>query len=95
LGHLACRAGVLARHCARCLALFQKPGLVDDQRRILSVKVLERIVAHDVTQGIRIPPTAVQDRLLPPRLAVARRRGTHPPGLAAFIAQQTVQEAVG
>lgn len=31
--HLACRTGVLAPHAARRLALFQEPGLVDDQHR--------------------------------------------------------------
>lgn len=94
IGHLAGRPGVLAPHAARCLALFQKSGLVDDQHRIISAQVIERIVAHDVVQGIRIPRSAAQDRLPPPWSRVAGRFGTHPPGLAALVTQQAIQKPV-
>jgi hypothetical protein len=41
-------------------ALLQKTGLVDDQHRVFVGQRFQRVFAHDVAQGIRIPPSAAQ-----------------------------------
>ncbi|MBB3881172.1 hypothetical protein GGR48_003635 [Sphingomonas pseudosanguinis] len=84
----------MAPHATRRLALLQESGLINDQHRIISAQVLKRIVAHDVAQGIPIPPSAAQDRLLSPWPRIAGRLGPHPPGLAALVAQQAIQKTV-
>ena len=92
IGDLARRARVLPRHTARRLALLQKTGLVDDQNRVLIGKRFQRVFAHDVAQGIRIPPPAAQDRLLTPWAGIARRLRAHPARLARLVAQQARPE---
>src|SRR5665213_650374 len=89
---LARRTGILPRHSARCLALFEKAGLVDHQHRIVIGQMLDDIVADDIAQGIGVPIPATQDRLLPPRAGIASRLRAHPTGLALLISEQTFQE---
>ena len=92
VGDLARRARVLARNSARRLALLQKTGLVDDQNRILISQRFQRVIAHHVAQGIRVPSPPAQDRLLPPRTGIARRFRAHPARLAPLVPQQPVEE---
>lgn len=87
VGDLAGRARVLATHAAGGLALFQEPGLVDDQYRIVGTQRLDHIVANDVAKRVRIPPATAKNSLLPPRARIPRRLGAHPPGLATLVIQ--------
>src|SRR6516164_362037 len=90
--NLACRTGVLPRHAARRLPLFEKAGLVDDEDRIVVCQMLHDIVADNIAQGISIPIPATQDRLLPPRTRIAGGLRAHPTGLALLITEQTFQK---
>jgi len=92
---LACGTRVLPRHSARRLALLEKAGLVDHQHRIVIRQMLDDIIAHDIAQGIGVPVTATQDRLLSPWAGIASRLRAHPTGLALLIAEQTFQEQPG
>ena len=92
VGDLAGRARVLARHAAGGLALLEKAGLVDYQHGIPLGQRLQRVRAHQVAQRIRLPATAAEDRLLPPRTPVTRRLRPHPASLAPLGAEQAVQE---
>lgn len=78
IGDLARRAGILTRDTARGLALLEKTGLVDHQHRILGTEHLNDRVVHDISQGVGIPPTLAEDRLLPLRTRIAGRFGAHP-----------------
>ena len=83
---------VLPCHSARRLALFEKAGLVDHQDRIVIRQMLDDIVVHDIAQGISVPVSATQNRLLPPWAGIASRLRAHPTGLALLISEQTFQE---
>src|SRR6266478_2345178 len=89
---LACGTSVLPRHPARRLALLEKAGLVDHQHRIVVRQMLDDIIADNITQAIRIPIPATQDRLLPPRTGIASCLRAHPTGFALLISQQTFQK---
>jgi hypothetical protein len=92
VGDLAGRTRVLARHATGSLALLEKAGLVQDQHSILVGQRLQRIVAHKITQRIRLPATAAEDGLLPPGAGIACRLRPHPPRLAPLRPEQAVQE---
>ena len=92
IGDLARRTRVLARNAARCLALFQKAGLINDKNRLLVGEGFQRVIAHDVAQRFRVPPAAAQDRLLTPRSGIAGRFRPHPACLARLGPQKAVQK---
>lgn len=77
------------------MALFQKAGFIDDQNGIGIGQGLQRIVAHDIAQGIGIPRHPTEDRLLPPGTLVACGFRPHPAGLAPFVSQQAIQKLTG
>jgi hypothetical protein len=54
--------------------------------------MLDDIVVHDIAQGISIPVSTTQNRLLPPWAGIASRLPAHPTGLALLISKQTFQE---
>src|SRR5207244_9124583 len=54
--------------------------------------MLDDIVVHDIAQGISVPVSTTQNRLLPPWAGIASRLRTHPTGLALLISEQTFQE---
>src|SRR6202035_2593102 len=54
--------------------------------------MLDDIVVHDIAQGISVPVSTTQDRLLPPWAGIASRLRAHPTGLALLISEQTFQE---
>jgi hypothetical protein len=92
VGDLAGRARVLARDAAGRLTLLEKAGLVDNQHGICVGQRLQRVIAHKITQRIRLPATAAKDRLLPPGAGIARSLRPHPPGLASLGPEEAVQE---
>ena len=92
VGDLARRTRVLARDPARRLALLQKASFIDDQNRVLVGQSFQRVLAHDVAQGIGVPPPAPQNRLLAPRAGITSRFRAHPARLARLVAQKPVQE---
>jgi hypothetical protein len=95
VGDLARRAGVLARHTAGRLALLEKASFVEHQHRVRSGQRLQRTIAHDVAQHVRLPAATAEDRLLPPWPRVARRLGPHPTGLAPLRPEQPIEELTG
>src|SRR3982750_1171535 len=54
--------------------------------------MLDDIVVHDIAQGISVPVSPTQNRLLPPWAGIASRLRAHPTGLALLISEQTFQE---
>ncbi|MGY4346009.1 hypothetical protein ACVWXM_002476 [Bradyrhizobium sp. GM7.3] len=72
--------------------LFEKTGLVDHEHRIVIRQMLDDIVVHDIAQGISVPVSTTQNRLLPPWAGIASRLRAHPTGLALLISEQTFQE---
>src|ERR1700688_865590 len=54
--------------------------------------MLDDIVAHDIAQGISVPVSTTQNRLLPPWARITSRLRAHPTGLARLISEQTFQE---
>src|SRR5437763_16976497 len=54
--------------------------------------MLDDIVPHDIAQGISVPISTTQDRLLTPWARIASRLRAHPTGLALLISEQTFQE---
>ena len=92
IGDLARRASVLARDPARGLALFQKPGLIDDQNRVLIGQRFQRVLTDNVAQRVGVPLPPAQDRLLAPRAGIAGRFRPHPTRLARLVAQQSVEK---
>ena len=86
------RARILPRHTARCLALLQKAGLVDDQHRIIMSEMLDDIIAYEIAQRIGIPAITPQKLLLAPWTGIARCLCPHPTGLAPFLAEQSVNK---
>src|ERR1700688_4835291 len=54
--------------------------------------MLDDIVAHDIAQGISVPVSTTQNRLLPPWARITSRLRAHPTGLALLISEQTFQE---
>jgi hypothetical protein len=92
VGDLARRAGVLPRHTAGRLALLEKAGLIDHQHRVRVGQRLQRVVAHQVAQRVRLPTTTPQDGLLAPGARVSGRLRAHPARLAPLRPQQTLQE---
>src|SRR4029077_19539273 len=54
--------------------------------------MLNDIVAHDIAQGISVPVSTTQNRLLPPWARIASRLRAHPTGLTLLISEQTFQE---
>src|SRR6478672_5279110 len=54
--------------------------------------MLDDIVVHDIAQGISVPVSTTQNRLLPPWAGIASRLRAHPTGLALLISEQTFQE---
>jgi hypothetical protein len=52
------RAGVLSAHATGGVTLLEKAGLIDHQHSLRCGKRLDRIVAHHISQGIRIPAAA-------------------------------------
>ena len=57
--------------------------------------MLDDIVAHDIAQGISVPVSATENRLLPPWARIASRLRAHPTGLALLISEQAFQEQTG
>src|SRR5436190_22073729 len=57
--------------------------------------MLDDIAVHDIAQGISVPVSTTQNRLLPPWAGVASRFRAHPTGLALLISEQTFQEQAG
>src|SRR6202035_4837879 len=49
-------------------------------------------IVHDIAQGISVPVSTTQNRLLPPWAGIASRLRAHPTGLALLISEQTFQE---
>jgi len=70
IGDLARRAGILPRHAARRLALLEEAGFIDHQDGIGIDQRLQRVIANDVAQRIRIPAPAAKNGLLPPRTRI-------------------------
>src|SRR5258707_3427783 len=89
---LACRTSVLTRHAARRFALLEKAGLIDHEDRVIVRQMLDDIIADDIAQGIRIPISATQDRLLTPWARIACGLRAHPTGLALLVSEQTFQK---
>src|SRR5260370_27067468 len=89
---LPCRTGVFPRHSALRFALFEKTGIVDHQHRIVIRQMIDDIVVHDIAQGISVPVSTTQNRLLPPWAGIASRLRAHPTGLALLISEQAFQE---
>src|SRR6266542_3318869 len=54
--------------------------------------MLDDIVVHDIAQGISVPVSTTENRLLPPWARIACRFSAHPAGLALLISEQTFQE---
>src|SRR5205807_8599378 len=54
--------------------------------------MLEDIIVHDIAQGISVPVSTTQNRLLPPWAGIASRLRAHPTGVALLISEQTFQE---
>src|SRR5438105_8490268 len=54
--------------------------------------MLDDIVVHDIAQGISVPVSTTQNRLLPPWAGIASRLRAHPTSLALLISEQTFQE---
>jgi len=92
ISDLASRACILPTDPAGRLALLEKTGLIKHQDGIGIGQRLKRIIAHDVAQGLRVPASATQDRLLPLGAGIASRLRTHPSRLASFFPQQAVQK---
>src|SRR6266702_5124065 len=54
--------------------------------------MLDDIVVHDIAQGISVPISTTENRLLTPWARIASRLRAHPAGLALLISEQTFQE---
>src|SRR5580693_2809637 len=54
--------------------------------------MLNDIVAHDIAQGISVPVSTTQNRLLPPWARITSRLRAHPTGLPLLISEQTFHE---
>ena len=91
-GDLARRSGVLPAHATRVLTLLEKAGLVDHQHRSGRGQRLQRILAHHVPQGIRVPVAAAEHRLLAPRPRITCGFSPHPAGLAPLRPEQPIEE---
>lgn len=89
---LARRARILTRDAAGRLALLQETRLVDDEDRVVVGERLQRIVADNVAQSVRVPLRTPEDRLLSPRTRIARCFRPHPTSLAPLFAQQAVEK---
>jgi hypothetical protein len=85
------RAAVLARHAGRLHALLQKPGLVDDQHRILSGQMLDGVVAAEVARGILVPLHMREHPLRAPWPGIAEMFGQLPAVLTLDRAQQAFE----
>ncbi len=92
VGDLAGRARVLTCDPAGGLALLQETGLVEDQHRVPLGQALDRVVAHEVAERVRLPAAAAENRLLAPGAGIARRFRPHPAGLTPLGAEQAVQK---
>ncbi|KGJ06269.1 hypothetical protein IT41_03685 [Paracoccus halophilus] len=75
--------------------IFLPGSPINRQHRIRIRQRFQRIVAEDVTQGIGIPLSATQYRLLPPGCLVAGSLCPHPPGLAPFLARKATEKLPG
>ena len=49
---------VLPRHAARCLALLEESGFIDNQDCVVVREMLHDLPAHHVAQRISVPPIA-------------------------------------
>src|ERR1700674_4733244 len=54
--------------------------------------MLNDIVAHDIAQGISVPVSTTQNRLLPPWARITSRLRAHPTGFALLISEQAFQK---
>src|SRR6478672_7224536 len=54
--------------------------------------MLDDIVVHDIAQGISVPVSTTQNRLLPPWAGIASRLRAPPTGLALLISEQIFRE---
>ena len=79
-------------HSARSPSLLEEAGLVENQNRIWVGKRLQCILKRHVAQGIRIPASATEQRLLTPEPGIARDFGSRPASLAPFGTKQSVRE---
>lgn len=68
---LARGPGILPSHPAGGRALFEEPGLVDHKHRVGIAQMLDDMIAHHVTQRIRLPAATPKQSLLPPRPRIA------------------------
>jgi E4 protein len=74
------------------LCPVEKTGLVDHQHRIVVCQMLNDIVAHGIAQGISVPVSTTQNRLLSPWTRITGRLRPPPTGLALLISEQAFQE---
>jgi hypothetical protein len=51
--------------------LLEKAGLINDKDAIISSKLLDDILSHDVAEFVGLPPSATQNSLLLPSITVA------------------------
>ena len=83
-------AAILALHARRVVALLQETRLIDDQHRVRTVQLFQRITPHPVPHLIGIPPCPVQqvlDRIGSP---FAHPLSQLPTVLALATTQQTL-----
>src|SRR3954466_1930996 len=92
VGDLARRASVLMRHTKGGLALLEEASFIKHQHRVRIGQRLQRIIAHNVAQRIRLPARTTENSLLTPRSFVTRRLGPRPAGLASLRPKQTIEK---
>ena len=92
VGDLASRPRVLPSHTARGATLLQKACFINHQDRVVIAQMLDDVVADDVAQSVGIPSSATQQGLLSPRTTIPGCLSAHPPGLARFVSQQSIEE---
>src|SRR5262249_27919733 len=61
--HSTCGATILTRHPNRLLALLEKPGFIEDHRRVWIAHGLDQIGAQIIADGFRIPACPSQQML--------------------------------
>lgn len=66
---LMCRASVRETDTAQYLALLQKSGPIDDQKRKVCRTILNKVITHNIERGSRVLPSTARNCLLPLRNA--------------------------
>lgn len=54
---------------------------------------LDDVIANEMAQRIRLPPSETKNRLLPPWTLIASCLGAHPSCLAPLVAEQPIKNA--